>query len=603
MYVQEEITMTTKFESEEQTQDKSSSSTERTTGSSHSGVQLKGKSFSEQQAALCPDTAGGFDAQQAALRPSPAIQLKGGDVQKKDIHEIAARGTQGSGSALPYGDAIQTAFGRHDVSSVQAYSGGAAAEANTAMGAEAYASGNNIAFKDTPSLHTAAHEAAHVVQQRAGVSLDGGVGKAGDSYEQHADSVADAVVSGQSAEGLLDQMAGGGGASGVQQKAVQMDTSADNMSEVGGSSELPSQDGSATVVGSATSSEYAFDNSFTPALIDALEKNPGLGLDDVLVLMGARTLTVNNAQPEHHPQIAQYGQTDDNSSVCRDSEHKAVLVANQNYTSINPLSTPIAEAGQLASELGARGYTTTQQNDQTAQQMDSHFGDTVSSLKEGDDAVLYYAGHGAEDGLVGINYSGQNNDMYTPSQVESVVSTATSRGAHIRFIMDSCHSGSVTDLVRSERLNELATQTADQWDSQMFVTAAQYVASCKGELGEHIHARANLLSNIRGAIRDVQAQIATNPTPVLTARLNALQNLQTRMTQMFDTRIQTRWDQMRSILAPIKLALGIATRTRLPALPRTPADYRTLGTLLDVLEAMENAAIAAVDRGVSEGTR
>src|SRR6185503_888478 len=59
-----------------------------------------------------------------------------------------------------------------------------------------------------PDLHTAAHEAAHVVQQRAGVQLKGGVGEAGDPYERHADAVASLVVQGASAESLLDQFAG-----------------------------------------------------------------------------------------------------------------------------------------------------------------------------------------------------------------------------------------------------------------------------------------------------------------------------------------------------------------------------------------------------------
>lgn len=88
------------------------------------------------------------------------------------------------------------------------------------MGAEAYATGDQIAFKGAPDLHTAAHEAAHVVQQKHGVSLSGGVGKEGDSYEQHADRVADKVVRGESAEGELDKMAGGGADRGVQRRAV-----------------------------------------------------------------------------------------------------------------------------------------------------------------------------------------------------------------------------------------------------------------------------------------------------------------------------------------------------------------------------------------------
>ena len=70
-----------------------------------------------------------------------------------------------------------------------------------------------------PDLHTAAHEAAHVVQQRAGVQLKSIDGGASDPYEQHADAVADAVVAGRSAESLLDRTpAGSGGGIAVQRK-------------------------------------------------------------------------------------------------------------------------------------------------------------------------------------------------------------------------------------------------------------------------------------------------------------------------------------------------------------------------------------------------
>ncbi len=156
------------------------------------------------------------------------LMNKGRNVQAEgelggEVHAIAAEGTQGSGSELPHLDVIQASFGTHEISNVQAHVGGAAAQASEAMGAEAYATGNDVAFGSAPDLHTAAHEAAHVVQQRGGVALKDGVGQAGDMYEQHADKVADAVVQGQSAEGILDKMAGAsGGSSGdVQRRAVQ----------------------------------------------------------------------------------------------------------------------------------------------------------------------------------------------------------------------------------------------------------------------------------------------------------------------------------------------------------------------------------------------
>ncbi|NUQ77770.1 MAG: DUF4157 domain-containing protein [Polyangiaceae bacterium] len=126
------------------------------------------------------------------------------------IKEAAARGIRGSGGPLPHGDAIQRAFGHHDISGVRAHVGSEAAEASMDMGAAAFATGNHVAFAGTPDLYTAAHEAAHVVQQQGevGVHLKGGVGEVGDPYERHADAVADRVASGLSAESLLDQYAG-----------------------------------------------------------------------------------------------------------------------------------------------------------------------------------------------------------------------------------------------------------------------------------------------------------------------------------------------------------------------------------------------------------
>jgi hypothetical protein len=95
------------------------------------------------------------------------------------------------------------------------------------MGAAAFATGNHVAFGAAPDLHTAAHEAAHVVQQRAGVQLKGGVGEANDAYERHADAVADRVAAGESVESLLGEMAGGpatpSAAVAVQRKEVVKD--------------------------------------------------------------------------------------------------------------------------------------------------------------------------------------------------------------------------------------------------------------------------------------------------------------------------------------------------------------------------------------------
>jgi hypothetical protein len=123
---------------------------------------------------------GGVEAAEEGEATEPAAAAGGGgsggrapvqgqgDVARdrsESVHDAAARGIGGSSGQLPHLSAIQASFGHHDVSSVHAHTDGAAAEACGQINAEAYATGSHVAFgSGAPSLHTAAHEAAHVVQ-------------------------------------------------------------------------------------------------------------------------------------------------------------------------------------------------------------------------------------------------------------------------------------------------------------------------------------------------------------------------------------------------------------------------------------------------------
>lgn len=143
--------------------------------------------------------------------PAPmGLQMNGGSGGSKEaVKEAAAQGLEQPASMLPHLGTIQKCFGQHDIGNIQAHVGGAAAEANEAMGAKAYATGNHVAFETTPDLRTAAHEATHVVQQRAGVNLSGGVGEVGDAYEQQADEVSSLVVQGKDVGPILTQTKNG----------------------------------------------------------------------------------------------------------------------------------------------------------------------------------------------------------------------------------------------------------------------------------------------------------------------------------------------------------------------------------------------------------
>ncbi|MCA9524507.1 MAG: DUF4157 domain-containing protein, partial [Myxococcales bacterium] len=156
-----------------------------------------------------------FQARQAAFDQQRQLVLQmsrhtlGLGPATQQVKQIAGAGLQGASTGMPFQQQIQSSFGKHDVSSVRSTVGGPAEQANTQLGSLAYASGDAIAFRQQPDLFTAAHEAAHIVQQRAGVSLKSGIGQVGDTYEQHADAVASLVVQGKSAESLLDRFAPG----------------------------------------------------------------------------------------------------------------------------------------------------------------------------------------------------------------------------------------------------------------------------------------------------------------------------------------------------------------------------------------------------------
>jgi hypothetical protein len=58
-----------------------------------------------------------------------------------------------------------------DLSGVRVHRRGAASLGALQMGAEGYTSGNDVAWRDPGSLHTAAHDAAHVINQYRGGDL------------------------------------------------------------------------------------------------------------------------------------------------------------------------------------------------------------------------------------------------------------------------------------------------------------------------------------------------------------------------------------------------------------------------------------------------
>lgn len=245
---------------------------------------------------------------QRALQRRGATRGEAGD-EAGSVHKAAAEGTSDSGGQLPYLDRIQASFGpQHDVSGVQAHSGVQAKVAAKSMGAEAFAVGEHVAFGGAPSLHTAAHEAAHVVQQRGGVQLKGGVGEVGDQYERNADAVADRVVRGEGAADLLAPFSGGKGGTGVQMLGHELGTA------------LPQGEAKPAYGEDKDQRRYSVDQ-----YVEMWEKEQGRKLtpqERATIERGCIGITANNIMGGGNPPL-------DQAYATFDQAHEAVVKQNQ----------------------------------------------------------------------------------------------------------------------------------------------------------------------------------------------------------------------------------------------------------------------------------
>ena len=141
--------------------------------------------------------------------PRDTRRLEGSGGHRVDFAGIAPTGpTPRSGHPLPFLGEIQQSFGRYDVSRARAITGNAGAAEGRRLGAEAFTRGLDVTFASRPSLRTAAHEAAHVIQQLSGSEQIGN--QHADADERQAETVAGRVERGHSSEDLLGANPAGG---------------------------------------------------------------------------------------------------------------------------------------------------------------------------------------------------------------------------------------------------------------------------------------------------------------------------------------------------------------------------------------------------------
>lgn len=348
----------------------------------------------------------------------------------------------------------------------------------------------------------------------------------------------------------------------------------------------PPPEGSATVLGISGDTEYGFTNRGAPDLIALLKKNPTATIDQILKILGDKEFKINYTQdpsfpqPGLHPTIASYGKAPPKPKSSGPGGKNAVLVANAKYTAVTQLNAVTKQAQSLQSELGGRGFVTNLTNDLNAATMGARYQQLVSTAKAGDELVAFFTGHGLPAGLCGINYSPSVNDIYATGQVSRLLSQATARGAHIRFIVDACHAGNVATTVRTQRVNKLAKETSSI-PQKAWLALAKSAMKLKSQLVAHSNARHQALQTMDATIAGVRTM-----NPPLVA---VLQNQRVTLMRGFDQKADQTWAAALSFLELAATAINLTQNTSLEP-PKKVKDYSRLGGVIDFLDSLANAA-------------
>lgn len=143
-------------------------------------------------------------------------------------------------------------------------------------------------------------------------------------------------------------------------------------------------------------------------------------------------------------------QEEDTPASKRPGVYYALVIGINNYQHLNKLKTPVNDAKQLAQILQS-GYKfeTKMLLDATRRQVLDALDQYRATLKENDNLLIYYAGHGYYDSAADLAYwapsdaeSNSHDDWIVADEITGTVRAIRAR--HVLIVSDSCYSGMLT---------------------------------------------------------------------------------------------------------------------------------------------------------------
>lgn len=192
--------------------------------------------------------------------------------------------------------------------------------------------------------------------------------------------------------------------------------------------------GSATLATSSGLDDVARDrDSYTSVFLEMKKAHPDLSDDDLLDMMARKEVNPGS-------QTAHLGERSEESV----GKKQALIIGNEDYAELADLSGAKADASAMASTYKGEGFEVDQQADLEGKELGSVIQNAGSGLKEGDELLVYYAGHGKREGLLGVDHPDMGS-VVSDKNVAAKVSEAQGAGYHATVMIDACHAGGSLD--------------------------------------------------------------------------------------------------------------------------------------------------------------
>lgn len=150
------------------------------------------------------------------------------------------------------------------------------------------------------------------------------------------------------------------------------------------------------------------------------------------------------------------------------SKGPALVVGNADYKSpeLGDLPGARRDADAMARRYADRGYAVQRVSDLDAAELDQALRGLTKGLAPQQEAAFYYAGHGAPQGLIGVDSDISSNGMPTKwtqaSTLSGAVSAALSQGAKLEVVTDACGSGFMAGTINGAQGNVATLQNEDK---------------------------------------------------------------------------------------------------------------------------------------------